>query len=221
MKLCDRLFNSPVGAKMLMAITGLMLTGFVIVHLAGNLLIFAGPEAFNAYAKGLHSLGALLWIARLGLLAAFVLHIYLAIKLSIENRAARPVSYAHEATIQATIASRYMKQTGVLMLSFVIYHLAHYTFRVVNPQFLDIPSGDVYSMVVAGFSSPAVSGFYVFSMAALALHLRHGVSSLFQSLGLYHGNLNPITTKLGPIVAIITFLGFSSIPLAVLTGLVK
>jgi succinate dehydrogenase / fumarate reductase cytochrome b subunit len=221
MKLCDRLFNSPVGAKMLMAITGLMLTGFVIAHLSGNLLIFAGPETFNAYAKWLHSLGALLWVARLGLLAAFVLHIYLAIKLSIENRAARPVQYAHEATIQATVASRYMKHTGALMLTFVIYHLAHYTFRVVGNDLANIPQDDVYAVVVAGFSSPVVSSFYIFSMAAVAMHLRHGVSSLFQSLGVYHGNINPITSKLGPIVAIITFIGFSSIPLAVLTGLVK
>jgi succinate dehydrogenase / fumarate reductase cytochrome b subunit len=154
-------------------------------------------------------------------LAAFVLHIYLAIKLSIENRAARPVQYVNEATMQATIASRYMKHTGALMLTFVIYHLAHYTFRVVGNDFENLPKDDVYAMVVAGFSSPVVSAFYIFSMAAVAMHLRHGVSSLFQSLGLYHGNINPLTSKLGPIVAIITFIGFSSIPLAVLTGLVK
>jgi len=221
MKLCDRLFNSPVGAKMVMAITGLALTGFVLVHLSGNLLIFAGRDVFNAYAKGLHSLGALLWIARIGLLGAFVLHMYLAIKLSIENRAARPIGYAHEATIQATLASRHMIHTGVLMLAFVIYHLAHYTFRVVSPEISALDQHDVYAMVVMGFSSPTVSAFYILSMAALSAHLRHGVSSLFQSLGLYHGNINPITEKLGPIVAVITFVGFSSIPIAVLTGAVK
>lgn len=221
MKLCDRLFKSPVGAKTLMAITGLMLTGFVLAHLSGNLLIFAGKDVFNAYAKGLHSLGALLWVARIGLLGAFGLHLYLAVKLTRENKAARPVGYAHEATIQATLASRYMIHTGLLMFAFIVYHLAHYTFRVVNPEFASLEQGDVYGMVVAGFSSPLVSGFYILSMVALAAHLRHGVSSLFQSLGLYHGNLNPITSKLGPIVALIVLVGFSSIPLAVLTGMVQ
>jgi succinate dehydrogenase / fumarate reductase, cytochrome b subunit len=221
MKLCDRFFNSPVGSKFLVAITGLMLTGFVLAHLSGNLLIFAGAETFNAYAKGLHSLGALLWVARLGLLGAFVLHLYLAIKLSIENRSARPVNYAHEATMQASLASRHMIHTGILMLTFIIYHLAHYTFRVVGSDIKSIPSEDVYAMVVTGFSSPGVSIFYVISMAALAAHLSHGVSSVFQTLGAYHSNINPVTRKLGPIVAIIVFFGFSSIPLAVLTGLVK
>jgi len=221
MKLSERLLNSPIGAKMLMAVTGLMLTGFVLAHLSGNLLIYAGPEKFNAYAAWLHSLGALLWMARLGLLAAFVTHLYLAIKLSIQNKAARPVAYAHEATIQATLASRYMIHTGTLMFAFILYHLAHFTFRVVNPEFSNLPEGDIYGMVVSGFSSPTVSGFYIISIAALAMHLRHGVSSVFQSLGLYHGNLNPVTEKLGPIVAVIVFVGFSSIPAAVLLGLVK
>lgn len=221
MKLCDRLFNSPVGAKMLMAVTGLMLTGFVLAHLSGNLLIYAGPEKFNAYAQGLQSLGALLWIARGGLLAAFLLHLFLAFKLTSENKAARPIRYAHEATIEATWASRYMIHTGLVTLAFVIFHLAHYTFRVTDPSFASLAEGDVYGMVVAGFSNPVVSGFYLFAMLTLALHLRHGVSSLFQSLGLYHGNLNPITEKLGPLVAAIVFIGFSSIPLAVLAGIVK
>lgn len=221
MKLCDRLFNSSVGAKMLMAVTGLMLTGFVLAHLSGNLLIFAGAEKFNAYAAWLKSLGALLWVARLGLLGAFVLHVFLAIKLTSENRSARPVKYAHEATMQASFASRYMIHTGLLMAAFVLYHLAHYTFRWTDPSFAALAEGDVYGMVMSGFSSPVVSGFYIFSMLALALHLCHGVSSVFQTLGLYHGNLNPITEKLGPIVATIVFIGFSSIPLAVLAGFVK
>ena len=221
MKLCHRLFQSSVGAKMLMAITGLMLTGFVLVHMSGNLILYAGPEKFNAYAHGIKSLGALLWLMRGGLLATFVLHVYLAIKLTIENKAARPVPYAYEATIQATAASRFMIHTGLMMLVFVIYHLAHYTFKVVSPEISALAPGDAYAMVVTGFSSPAVSGFYILAMAALSAHLRHGVSSLFQSLGLYHGNLNPITEKLGPIVASIVFFGFSSIPLAVLMGVIK
>jgi succinate dehydrogenase / fumarate reductase cytochrome b subunit len=221
MKIYDRLFHSPIGAKMLMAVTGLMLTGFVLAHLTGNLLIFAGPEKFNAYAHGIQSLGGLLWVARIGLIAIFFLHIKIAISLSIQNKAARPVGYAQEATMQATLASRYMIHTGILMLTFVLYHLAHYTFKIVNPEISALAEGDVYQMVVIGFSSPVVSGFYVIAMAALAAHLRHGVSSAFQSLGVYHGNINPLTDKLGPVVAGIVFLGFSSIPVAVLMGIVK
>jgi succinate dehydrogenase / fumarate reductase cytochrome b subunit len=221
MKIYDRLFHSPVGAKILMAVTGLMLTGFVLAHLSGNLLIYAGPEKFNAYAQGIQSLGALLWVARFGLIAVFLLHLKLAISLSIQNKAARPIGYVQEATMQATLASRYMIHTGVLMLAFVLYHLAHYTFKIVSPEISALPEGDVYQMVVTGFSNPVVSAFYVIAMAALATHLRHGVSSAFQSLGVYHGNINPLTDKLGPIVAIIVFLGFSSIPVAVLAGMVK
>lgn len=221
MKICDRLFHSPIGAKVLMAITGLMLTGFVLAHLSGNLLIFAGPEKFNAYAHGLQSLGALLWVARVGLLVVFLIHLTLAISLSRQNKAARPQGYVQEATMQATWASRYMIHTGILMLAFVLFHLAHYTFRIVTPEISMLPEGDVYQMVVTGFSSPVISTFYVIAMAALAAHLCHGVSSVFQSLGVYHGNLNPLTDKLGPMVAAIVFLGFSSIPIAVLTGFVK
>ena len=221
MKLCDRIFGSPVGAKMLMALTGLMLTGFVLAHLSGNFLLYAGPEKFNAYADGLQSLGLLLWLARGGLLTAFVLHLYLAIKLTIENKAARPVPYAHEATIQATFASRYMVHTGLLMFAFIVYHLAHFTFKVTSPEIASLTPGDAYSMVILGFSEPVVSGFYILAMAALATHLRHGVSSVFQSFGLYHGNLNIVTDKLGPIVAAIVFFGFSSIPVSVLMGCLK
>jgi succinate dehydrogenase / fumarate reductase cytochrome b subunit len=114
-----------------------------------------------------------------------------------------------------------MIHTGLMMAAFIAFHLAHYTFRWTDPSFASLPEGDIYAMVIAGFSSPAVSGFYVLAMLALSFHLCHGVSSVFQTLGLYHGNLNPMTEKLGPIVATIVFVGFSSIPLAVLAGLVK
>jgi succinate dehydrogenase / fumarate reductase cytochrome b subunit len=221
MKLCDRLLKSPIGAKMIMSLTGLMLTGFVLAHLSGNLLVFAGPEKFNAYAEGMQSLGALLWVARLGLLTVFLVHLKTAVQLTKENKAARPIGYAHEATIQATFASRYMVHTGLLIFTFVIYHLAHYTFKIASVDISQLPEGDAYAMVLVGFSNPIVSGFYILAMAALAMHLRHGVSSAFQSLGLYHGNLNPITQKLGPIIAAIVFFGFSSIPVGVLSGCIQ
>jgi succinate dehydrogenase / fumarate reductase cytochrome b subunit len=200
------------------AITGLALTGFVLAHLSGNLLLFAGPEAFNQYAAGLKALGPLLWVARAGLLVMFVLHLTLAIRLNLANKAARPEKYAFEQTMKATFASRYMVHTGLLLFAFIVYHLAHYTFRVVDPSYHDLPEGDVYAMVVQGFSQPLVSVFYIVAMAALAIHLRHGVSSVFQTLGIYHPNINKCVAIIGPLIAAIVFLGFSSIPLAVLSG---
>ena len=219
MPLSNRVFGSTIGRKMLMAITGLMLTGFVVMHLSGNLLVFAGPDAMNKYAAGLKSLGGLLWLARGGLLLTFILHLYLGLTLTAENRAARPEKYAFDATIQASLASRYMIHTGILVLVFVCYHLAHYTFRVASAEVNAVPAENVYGMVVAGFSSPVVSGFYLLAMASLGLHLSHGVSSLFQSLGLHHQNINVVSSKLGPLVGALVFLGFSSIPVAVLTGI--
>ena len=219
MTLSHRVFGSTIGRKMLMAITGLMLTGFVLMHMSGNLLVFAGPDALNHYAAGLKSLGGLLWIARGGLLAAFVLHIFLGITLTAENRAARPEKYAYEATIQASLASRYMIHTGLMMLLFICYHLAHYTFRIASADVNAVPAENVYGMIIAGFSNPVVSGFYLLAMASLGLHLSHGVSSLFQSLGLHHQNINVVSEKLGPLVGALVFVGFSSIPVAVLTGI--
>lgn len=218
MSLCRRFLDSSVGGKAIVGITGLLLSGFVLAHLSGNLLVFAGPEAINKYSAGLKNLGALLWVARGGLLVTFILHLAMAIKLNIKNRGARPQAYACKKYAAATFSSRYMLETGLLLFAFIGYHLAHYTFRVASAEVNAIPAEDVYGMIVAGFSNPVVSGFYILAMAALASHLRHGVSSAFQSLGAYHPNINVVTSKLGPIVAAIVFLGFSSIPIAVLTG---
>lgn len=221
MTLFNRIFNSSLGGKYLVAITGLMLTGFVIGHLSGNLLVFAGPEALNAYAAQLKALGPLLWVARIGLLAAFVLHLAMAARLTIQNRLARPQRYVFDNTMKATFASRYMIHTGMLTFTFLLFHLAHYTFRLVHAPTLKVEAHDVYGMLVAGFSDPLISGFYVLSIAALAMHLRHGVSSAFQTFGVRHPNISPLVNKAGITVAVIVFFGFSSIPVAVLTGIVK
>jgi succinate dehydrogenase / fumarate reductase, cytochrome b subunit len=221
MALCDRFLKNGVGAKAIVAVTGLMLSGFVVSHLTGNLLVFAGPEALNKYAAGLKSLGGLLWIARGGLLLAFITHLGLAAKLNLQNKAARPSKYQFAATMKATFASRTMVHTGLLILTFVLFHLAHYTFRVACAEVNAVPAEDVYGMMVAGFSSVGVSFFYILAMAALGLHLSHGISSAFQSLGLYNPNLNRLTRPLGPAVGLLVFLGFSSIPLAVLSGCIK
>jgi succinate dehydrogenase / fumarate reductase cytochrome b subunit len=263
--------RSSIGQKYLMAITGLLLTGFVLAHMTGNLLLYAGPDALNAYAAALKSHPALLWTARLGLLAVFLLHLFLALRLAAQNRKARPVPYQFERTIQASWASRHMLLTGLVLLAFIVYHLAHFTLGVVegaagqrrdtpgpgegrwgalhhSKNFLDLaeiksqgarhytpaPSDnlatalaqgedarhDVYSMVVAGFRNPFITVSYVLAMVFLALHLWHGGSSWFQSLGLNSPRWEWLTGSVGPFLAVAVFVGNCSIPVSVLLGIV-
>lgn len=218
----DRL-GSSIGLKFLMALTGLMLLGFVGAHLLGNLLIYAGPEALNAYARGLKELPyGLLNVARAGLLVTFGVHILVALKLQLQAKAARPVPYAHKSTIQASMASRTMIYSGLLLLAFVLFHLAHFTWGLVQPQpLLESGEVDVYAMVVAGFRVPALSALYVVSMVVLGLHLSHGISSVFQTLGLYHRNYLGGISVLSKGLAWGLALGNISIPVSVFLGFVK
>lgn len=207
-----------------MAVTGLLLFGFVFVHMLGNLQIFLGQDALNDYAKHLADLPALLWPARVVLLSLLLLHIGTAISLSFENRRARPVRYVRETTIQASYASRTMMMSGVIVFLFIVYHILHFTLGRVQPQFyghLDAHGHkDVYSMVVLGFQNVFVSASYIVAMAALCLHLSHGFQSLFQSLGLRDEKSGPCLTKLSRALALLIFIGNSSIPVAILLGLV-
>lgn len=218
-------FQTSVGAKLVMAITGILLFLFVISHLLGNLLIFAGPEATNAYAKGLKDLGALLWVVRVGLLVVFLLHVGSALRLWRINQAARPEAYGVVNAIEATMASRSIVLTGLVVLAFVIYHLLHFTLGVTDPEFLQFIDTkgrlDVYRMVITGFSSAPVSAVYAVAMILLGVHLSHGVSSLFQTLGINHPSYNNFIKRLGAVSAVIITAGFLSIPLAVLSGLLK
>lgn len=203
-----------------MALTGLVLAGFVLGHMTGNLLMFKSPEAINAYAKWLHDNTAMLWTARTVLILSVIAHIWAGIQLTLENRAARAGGPAVAATRRATFASRTMPYSGVVILGFVVFHLLHFTLKMVALG--DVSYGpDVYKMVVAGFSSKTVAVFYVISMLLLCLHLSHGVSSVFQTLGLrnerWRGRLDFLALAYAWIVA----LGFVSIPLAVLTGVLK
>jgi succinate dehydrogenase / fumarate reductase cytochrome b subunit len=203
-----------------MALTGLVLAGFVLGHMTGNLLMFKGPEAINAYAAWLHANPGLLWGARVVLIISTGAHIWTGILLSLENRAARAGGPAVDATRRASIASRTMPYSGVVILGFAIFHLLHFTFRAVALG--DVSFGDdVYKMVVAGFSSKPVAYFYIVSLLLLCLHLSHGVSSVFQTLGLrnerWRSRLDGLALAYGWIIA----LGFISIPLAVLTGCLK
>ncbi len=222
--------GSSVGKKLLVALTGLALLAFLAVHLAGNLLIYRGPGELNAYAHELKTLlhGSAVWIARAGLLAMFVVHVGLTISLVKENRAARPVTYRKSATIQASLASRTMILSGLVILAFAIYHLLHFTVQVTDPTYKAMTYTlhgqqvhDVYSMVVKGFSSVPVSAFYILSMALLCAHLSHGFASVFQTLGLRSKQTATLLKGLGLAYAIIIFLGNISIPISVLTGVIK
>lgn len=223
------MLKSSIGSKIVMAVTGLLLFGFVIAHMLGNLQIYLGAEAINAYGAKLREVPALLWTARIGLFVAFVLHVVTAFKLSKENRQARPERYRYEDTVRATFASRTMLLSGMVVLLFTLYHLAHFTFHVTGlpdnefvEQLGDNKSrADVYNMVIAGFSIWYVSALYILAQIFLGLHLSHGVSSLFQTLGLKNKRTEKCLDRLGRAVAIIIVAGNVSIPLAVLTGVLR
>lgn len=219
-----RTLTSSIGRKMLVAVTGLALLGFVIVHMLGNLQVFAGPEALNAYAAKLQHLGALLWVLRGGLLLLALVHIVLAIWIALENRAARPEGYARPGRVQSKVSTRSMTITGLMLLLFVLYHLAHFTWGLTDPEHFHLTDAagrhDVYAMVVGGFQQPVVTILYVAAMGLLCLHLSHGIASLFQSLGFNHPRYEPALRRTGTVLAWILFLGNASMPLAVLAGLV-
>jgi succinate dehydrogenase / fumarate reductase cytochrome b subunit len=211
---------------MIVAITGIVLILFVIGHLLGNLQIFIGPDWINGYSQHLRDLGPLLWVIRLFLLTAVIIHIWVTIHLAMENRRARPHPYLDRQYVQATFASRHMVMSGLIVLAFIIYHLAHFTVRVTDRRFTLLkadPLGhyDVYSMMVYGFQNYFVSGFYVFGLFLLTLHLSHGSSSFFQSLGLNDKKLTPRLALGGRIFAWLLFAGYTSIPVAILLGLIK
>lgn len=224
-----RFYSSSIGKKIIVALTGVVMLLFLAGHLLGNLLVFKGPDAINAYGKMLHSLGSALYVIRFGLLAAFVLHIVATIHLVQQNRAARPVTYGCPATRRASGASRTMALSGLVVLSFVIYHLMHYTWGVLNNYYdptnlrYHLPNGEhnIYNMVVDGFRWVPASLFYIVSISLLSLHLSHGFSSAFQTLGLTTPGTRSFLDLVGKAYAIGIWLGYLSIPVAVLFGIVK
>jgi succinate dehydrogenase / fumarate reductase cytochrome b subunit len=220
------LLDSSVGKKIVMAITGVALLGFVVGHMIGNLQIFLPPEAINRYAHFLQSNQALLWSVRLGLLTCVTLHVWCAIRLTRENRAARPQVYDRDpALTTSSYASRTMLMSGVIIACFVIYHLLHFTVRIESLngssiQFHDLRDPitghqDVYAMMVAGFGVWYVSAFYLVAMGLLCLHLSHGVSAMFQSVGLMNRSWRGVIERSAWIVAVGLFCGYASIPAAI------
>ena len=219
------MFNSSIARKVLMALTGLGLLGFVVGHLAGNLQIFLGQEALNAYAKFLKDNIALIWPARIGLLAILFVHVVVAIQLTRANKRARGSSYRYQASIQASAASRYMIHSGMIILIFVIVHLLHFTLGCLDPENYHLVDSkgrhDVYSMVVLGFQDVYYSGGYLVAMLALGAHLSHALSSVFQTLGFNHERYTPKIKVFAPLVAWGIALGYAAIPLSVLVGIIS
>ena len=219
-----RFYEAPIGKKVVMALTGVILFGYVVAHLLGNLQIFLGPDQINAYAAGLHNpaIAGLLWGARSVLLLAVILHIAASIQLWKLKRDARPVAYVKKDDAAATYASRTMEWSGPIVLAFIIFHVLHLTVGAVVPIKEVSPNHpDVYANVIAGFSNPLISGFYILAMILLCMHLYHGLWSMFQSLGFSHPRYTPKLKTGAAIFAILIALGNCSIPFAVMAGIVK
>jgi succinate dehydrogenase / fumarate reductase, cytochrome b subunit len=211
-----RFYDSTLGKKAVMAVSGAALLAFVAGHLIGNLQFFEGPDKLNAYGRFLRTMPALLWSTRIGLLIMVVLHIWSSILLATVKTKARPIGYTHKKAVHSSYASRTMYWSGPIIAAFVIYHLLDFTFGTLNPGFQE---GDVYGNVVRSFLNPIVSGFYIVAMALLCLHLFHGIWSMFQTLGVHHPRYTPMLRRLAAVSSVLIFLGFVSIPLSVLTGL--
>lgn len=211
-----------------MAFTGLVLFGFVTGHLVGNLQIFLPPAKINAYAHMLESLGAGLWLIRAFLLVCLIIHVWLAIQLTLENRAARPEAYSVEHVNRATLASRLMARTGLVVLAFIPFHLAHYTFRISHPGWSEhtfkladnTMVRDVHTMMVQGFGNPFVSVFYIIAVGILAYHLSHGIVSSIQTIGLKNEKWTAQVEHCSVAYCWLYFLLNAAIPLAVLGGFV-
>ncbi|HJZ96078.1 MAG TPA: succinate dehydrogenase cytochrome b subunit [Candidatus Solibacter sp.] len=220
-----RFYEAPIGKKAIMAITGVLLFGYVILHLVGNLQIYsADPDQINRYAAILHSPAnaPLLWLARIILLVAVIMHISASIQLWNLKREARPVSYVKKDDAATSYASRTMMWSGPIVAAFVIFHVLHLTVGAVVPIQEVAPNApDIHANVVSGFQNPAIAGFYIFAMILLCMHLYHGLWSMFQSLGLSHPRYTPKLKSGAALLAILIAIGNCSIPIAVLTGILK
>jgi succinate dehydrogenase / fumarate reductase cytochrome b subunit len=226
------MIQSSIGRKWIVAITGILMIGFIFVHMTGNLQMFAGtPDKINLYAHLLHSYPLVLWGFRLGLIAVTALHIWGTLSLARENRIAKPIAYAvagRKSRLKVTWTSVTMVISGTVILSFVVFHLLHFTAQVVDKSYSSMETAvggvamhDVYRMVIKGFSNPWISGFYLIAMALLFSHLKHGAASVFQTFGLRDRQLVQVIQAGAWILALALFVGFSSIPVGVMLGLIR
>ena len=216
--------RSSIGAKTIMAVTGLAMVLFAIVHMVGHLQMFGGQAMYNGYAHELQSLWEIKWPVRAGLLVVFVAHIASAIRLVYLNKQARPIGYTKYRPRNATLAGRTMAWTGIIILAFIVFHLVHFTFGQIDADWynakdpLDHP--DVYSNFVHAFTNPIIYVTYFVAIALLSVHLSHGASAWLQSLGLRHPKY-PWTDLIGPVVMVVLFLGYMAPPTACLLHIIK
>jgi succinate dehydrogenase / fumarate reductase, cytochrome b subunit len=218
-------YQSSIGKKYVVAVTALFLILYVLGHLVGNLQIYLGPDRINAYAKFLHDLGPILWVVRVILLAAFVIHIVATIQLAQENRLAKPQKYAVAGYQRSTMASRTMIVSGLIVLCFVIYHILQFTLQVTDPEFREVHDSvgrhDVYRMLILGFRHPLVSLFYVIALFLLTTHLSHGFASVVQTLGINNRKIANFVSTGGQTLAWVVFAGYISIPVTILLGIIR
>lgn len=217
------LWASSVGKKALMALSGIVLSLYVLGHLLGNLQLYLGRDStgaylINKYAEFLQKSTALLWTARVVLLVSVLVHAIAGIQLYLAKQSARPIAYRQKTNVNSTTSSRTMIWSGILILFFVVYHLLHFTTGTVHPDFI---KGDVFHNVTVGFRQGAAATAYLVAMVALGFHLRHGLYSIFQSLGAGNPAISKNVFSWAAVVATLVALGNISFPLAVLAGLVR
>lgn len=219
--------KSSILSKFVVAITGLIMVGFIIGHTLGNLLIYAGPEAINAYAVGLKDIGGVVWAMRIVLIISLILHVIATINLVRHNKAVAG-KYKVNNYKASTFSGRFMAYAGLTILFFVLYHLAHFTFGVVDANAYGMEATlengrqvhDVYSMVVIGFRNVLVSLFYIVAVVFLGFHLKHGVHSMFQSLGIHGKKFTPMIQKVAAVFAVVIVISLISIPISIMLGIV-
>jgi succinate dehydrogenase / fumarate reductase, cytochrome b subunit len=212
-------YESTVGKKVAMAVSGLVGFGFVIGHMTGHLLTFKSAQAYNDYAHFLQGLGGLLWVARITLLAAVIVHIHCAFTLWSRNNQARPRAYYQRKDLATNYAALTMRYGGVLLLLFLVYHIAHFTWGVTEPiDGVPFDPDNAYNNLVLSFQKPALAGFYILCMCALGMHLYHGIWSLTQSLGLDHPKYNKLRQGVAMVGSAVVVLGFIAVPISVQTG---
>jgi succinate dehydrogenase / fumarate reductase, cytochrome b subunit len=213
-----RFYDSTIGKKAVMAVTGVILFGYLIAHMLGNLQVFLGRDVMNHYAETLHANLPLLWGARSVLLVSVLLHAWAAIQLTAVKAAARPVGYVKTANVQGTTGSRTMMLSGPVIALFVVGHLLHLTTGTIHPQFVELRP---YENVIIGFSNPIASGLYIVAMVLVGFHLSHGVWSMFQSIGFNHPRYTPLLKKFSAVFSWLLIAGFIAVPIAVLAGYLR
>jgi succinate dehydrogenase / fumarate reductase cytochrome b subunit len=213
-----RFWRSTIGRKIVMAVTGIIGIAFVLAHITGNMLVFKSADAMNSYSHFLHGPAAeLLWVARIVLIAAVILHVAAAYSLTQQSHAARPDGYTERVPQASTLASRTMRWGGLLLLIFIVFHILHFTTGTFHPGG-EYVEGDVYHNVVQAFHVWWVAAFYMFSMIVLGFHLYHGVWSSARTLSIASDSRNPLHHKYSLLIAIVVWLGFTLVPLGVILG---